>query len=82
LSLFLVIYVNKRICHFHCFVNRYQFLIRGVVAVGHVGCAKHIFPVVSHGPVGEVWPVVTKNGFVRVPIVPIITNYGAVLKAR
>ena len=36
----------------------------------------------SHPTVGEVRPVVTKNGFVRVPIVPIVTNNGAVLKSR
>lgn len=65
----------------------YQFLIPSVVAVGGVGCAKHILPVVSHGAVGdvtefEVGPVVTKNGFVRVPIAPIVTNSSALLKAR
>ena len=61
----------------------YQFLIPSVVAVGGVGCAKHILPVVSHGAVEfEVGPVVTKNGFVRVPIAPIVTNSSALLKAR
>ena len=40
-----------------------------------------------HPPAGEatdfeVRPEVTKNGFNRVPIVPIVTNNGAVLKAR
>ena len=40
-----------------------------------------------HPPAGEatdfeVRPEVTKNGFNRVPIVPIVTNNGAVPKAR